>query len=229
MPAWAHRNQMTAGMWRIRLLVDPILPTDPTSDPSPAAIEALRQRMIADQLALMPNSLRAIQSSRGYTVQLPSPEPGANYRWELPAGIGPEVKTSIDGGHAELAWPGRPFPDPGTYELIDRQGQAIFRLQVFPSNRADIARTEGIHSSYWLEVNAESTETRSPQRFSWQLASGGALPSSWAGPRLHRVDLPLGDSIGTETNSDLAFFDSVSGWAATTQLRFKSVSAAESP
>ena len=98
---------------KIRLLVDPILPTDPTNDPSPAALEALRQRMIADQLSVLPSTLRALKASRGYAVQLPWSDDPSTYRWKLPAGT-PGRGIDVDG-----SWPSRTvlllrLPSPGS-------------------------------------------------------------------------------------------------------------------
>jgi hypothetical protein len=229
LPAWTHRNRMTAETWKIRLLVDPILPTDPTSDPSPAAVEVLRQRAIAEQLSAMPSAFRTLKASRGYAVQLPLNDPRSAYRWQLPTGAQSGVTTSLAPGRAELSWVGHSFPSPGIYELMDGQGRARFRLEVLRTNVATISRTAGVHASYWLEVAVTGAEAGSAARFSWQRASGGAIPSSWQGSRFNRIEIPLTDSVGTEINSDLAFFDSVTGWAATSQLKFSSVPSLGSP
>jgi hypothetical protein len=220
---------MTAGTWKIRLLVDPILPTDPTSDPSPAAVEALRKRMIADQLSAMPSTFRALQASRGYAVQLPLNDTRSTSSWKLPPGTHGEVKTSMAPGRAELSWVGHSFPSPGIYELMTGQGQPRFRLEVLRNNAATVSRTAGVHASYWLEVAVAGAEAGSAGRFSWQRASGGSIPSSWKGSRINGIDIPLSDSVGTEINSDLALFDSVTGWAATAQLKFSSVPSTGSP
>ena len=228
-PAWAHHNQMTAGTWKIRLLVDPILPTDPTGDASPEALELLRKRVMEEQLSAMPGIFRALRSSRGYSVRLPLNGRDLPYHWRLPPGAEHEVTTSVDPSRSELSWPGHPFPSAGSYELVTNQGKPRFRLEVLGPNVALVSRTAEVQASYWLEVVLSGAEARSPERFSWQRASGGALPSSWKGAPSNRIEIPLGDSVGTEISSDLAYFDSVTGWATTAPVTFRSVTSAESP
>ena len=222
-PAWAHRNQMSAGVWKVRLLVDPILPTDPTSDPSPESVEALRKRVIADQLAAMPSAFRSVQGRRGYSVQLPSGYSLTTYCWQLPPGADREVTTSVTPSRSELSWAGRPFPPPGVYTLTADRGQPMLRLEIPQSGAITVSRMAGVHASYWLAISASDSDPGTAGRFSWQRASGGALPSSWKGPGINRIDIPLSDSVGTEISSDLAYFDSATGWAATAQVQFRSV------
>lgn len=220
---WAHRNQMAAGVWKVRLLVDPILPTDPTSDPSPEAVEALRNRVMAEQLAAMPRAFRSLQARRGFSVQISPGDPLlTDSRWQLPPGANREVTTSVTASRAELSWAGRPFPSPGVYEWAAHGGERALRVEIPETGAITVSRTAGVHASYWLAIAANDGDPRSPGRFNWQRASGGALPSSWKGPGINRIDLPLGDSVGTEISSELAYFDSATGWAATTQIQFRS-------
>ena len=229
MPTWAHRTQMRPSAWMVRLLVDPILPTDPTGDDSPAALEALRKRVLQEQEAALPSTFRALITRRGYTVHLPVDPSASGYRWQLPAGVSPGTRATIIGEQAELSWDGPPLPAAGRYELVSDSGQPRFRLEVLSTGIASVDRGEGVSASYWLQVAPQIADAASAKRFSWQRASGGAVPSSWADADLSRVNLPLSDSIGTETNSDLAFFDSVTGWAVTAQVTLRSLSSAGEP
>lgn len=209
--AWEQTVRAKATEWRVRLLTDAILPTEPVRVGAESALEALRASLLAERRAQMPAAFSAVRGRRGFAVESAV---GRGLRWRLPAEA-VSVATSAAGGRAEFSWTDGQTPARGVYELADESGRGVARLEVDASGETTVRLARGVHGWFWFAVDGAAAP------FVWRRLSDATRPSSWrqsADARGARLDVPLAAPAGTTTVETIALFDPATGWALASRV-----------
>lgn len=223
--AWDQTVRVRVAEWRERLLGDAILPTAPMRAGQGNDVATLRRKMLAERRALMPATFSPVRERRGWTMEIDRPGAVPELRWRLPRGV--ELPGAVvRGRRAELAWTGGHQPPRGVYQLLDENDRGVARVEIEGDGAMTTQMSGGVRGWFWVGVERAVTEQADAARFEWRRMSGESLPLSWrpsAEERGARIDIPLGASGGARQVEDIVLFDTVTGWAVSTQLTHEPV------
>jgi len=214
--------------WRLQLLEDTILPTQPVRAGQAEAVSELRQRLLAEQQARLPAVLRESEVLNGVVLALPLEQAGESLAWRDHRGA-VAANSKVENGRAEIVWTAENAPVEHPVRLMRANGDVIAEVRQEAVTRELVVRmVEDVRACLRWIVRAYAQENglsgdASP-RFSWRASTGGPVPPGWepgvegAGAD-HRLDLPIGGTMGSVAIHRYALFDRVSGWALVGELR----------
>lgn len=213
---WARVVRVQAAAWRVRLLGEAILPTQPMRAGTEITVEAVRTQMLAERRSQLPAAFAAIRGCRGFVVE----SEAGPLRWRVATGA-ETVSTRVNGNRAEFFWPEGESPTPGIYEAVDAQGRAVARLEVDADLVPVMALASGSRGWLRLELDGEVTtvtgrrlaEETMPPGWLWTTDAYGA-----------RLDIPLITAAGTTMVETVALFDPASGWAVVSPITLAAMS-----
>ncbi len=214
--------------WRLQLLEDTILPTQPVRAGQVELVSELRQRLLAEQQARLPAALRESEVLNGVVLALPLEQAGESLAWRDHRGA-VAANSKVENGRAEIVWTAENAPVEYPVRLMRANGDVIAEVRQEAVTRELVVRmAEDVRAWVRWIVRASAQENglsdgASP-RFSWRASTGGPVPPGWepgvegAGAD-HRLDLPIGGTMGSVAIHRYALFDRVSGWALVAELR----------
>ena len=213
--------------WRLQLLEDTILPTQPVRAGQVESVAALRQRLLAEQKARLPAALRESDVLNGVVLALPRELIDETMAWRDHTGAVAD-NSQVKNSRAEIVWTAENAPVEHPIRLMRANGDVVAEVRQEGATRELVVRTaEEVRT--WLRWLVRAAEEEGPSertspRFSWRTSTGGPLPPGWEagveGPRAdYRLDLPIGGAMGSVALHRYALFDRVSGWALVSELR----------
>jgi len=223
--------------WKLQLLEDTILPTQPLRAGQVESVSVLRQRLFAEQRARLPVALRESEVLNGVVVVVPRDrdEGSGSLAWRDHSGAVAGGSRVVN-GRAEIVWSAENAPVEHPFRLTRGNGEVLAEVRQEAATRELVVRTtEDVRA--WLRwiVRAASADDNfssgataeadiSSPRFSWRTSTGGPVPPGWlpggegAGAD-HQLDLPIGGSMGSVALQRYALFDRISGWALVAESR----------
>lgn len=220
--------------WRVRLMEDSILPTQPLRAGQVEPVAALRQQILAEQKAKLPSTLTQSEVLSGLRVQIPPGDLTEGLAWRDEQG-GVLAGSRVEKGLAEITWAAANAPVDRPVRLRSRNGVVLAEARYEPQTRELVVRTAEEAQAWlrWVVRAVPGDVSRSPAgsaadgtgRFAWRTGTGNPAPAGWQATDAtdatadHRVDLPLGSVLGAVAVQSCALFDRVSGWALVTEIR----------
>jgi len=220
--------------WRVRLMEDSILPTQPLRAGQVEPVAALRQQILAEQKAKLPATLTQSEVLSGLRVQIAPGDltDGLAWRDEQGAVI---VGSRVENGRAEITWAAANAPVERPVRLSGRNGLVLADARYEPQTRELVVRTAE-EAQAWLRwvvraVPGDASRVAAGEtadvkaRFAWRTGTGNPVPIGWHTSDAsdaaadHRVDLPLGSVLGSVAAQSCALLDHVTGWALVTEIR----------
>ena len=212
-PTLIRIGRLRASSWSPQVFQDIILPTRPVPISQAEAVEAMKEGLRKERLALMPTSFRSPQVKRGFSFVFSAGAKDAPVWHGL---LGAAVVATVQGNRAELTLSsGQSAPQ--TYVLACSDGREIAQVIVSQDGTPALNAAPGTHSWYWLGVEHPKAEGT----FAWRLTSGGSVPESWArddhwqGERGQRIDIPLDPSGRGSSRYSIALVDPSTGCGIT--------------
>ena len=219
--SWQHTLRVSASDWRVRLLVDAILPTEPERVGAESAVESTRAKALAARRAQLPETFGHASGRSGIAVEIGEVGASPPLRWRLPAGA--ESVAATAGGHrAELAWVSGHSPFPGIYELVDDRDRRFARLEIEANGEVTVQIVTGARAWFWLAVERaalDETSSTPATRFSWRRLSGAVLPSAGRDAQEARLDVALSTAADEAKVDTVALLDTATGWAMVTEIK----------
>ena len=219
--SWQHALRVSASGWRVRLLVDAILPTEPMRVGSEAAVESMRAKALAERRAQLPETFGHASGRNGIAVEIDKVGASPPLRWRLPAGA-ESVAAAASGHRAELAWVSGRSPSLGIYELVDDRDRRFARVGIEANGEATVQIVTGARAWFWLAVEHAAVDEAGgtpATRFSWRRLSGAVLPSAGSAAHEARLDVALSTAAGEAKVDTVALLDAVTGWAMATEIK----------
>lgn len=215
-PRWARVVRVQAGEWRVRLLGDSILPTQPMRAGAANTLDTMRAQALAERRAQLPAAFAVIRGRRGFAVESEA-DP---LRWRVATGA-ETVFTWAKGNRAEISWPDGESPAPGIYEAVDEQGRTVARLEVGADRVPVMALASGSRGWLRLELDGEATafagrrltEETMPPGWFWTTDAHGA-----------HLEIPLTTPPGTTEVETVALLDHKTGWAVVSPITLTATS-----
>lgn len=220
--------------WRVRLMEDSILPTQPLRAGQVEPVAALRQQILAEQKAKLPATLTQSEVLSGLRVQIAPSDftDGLAWRDEQGAVI---ADSRVESGRAEITWAAANAPVDRPVRLSGRNGVVLAEARYEPQTRELVVRTAEETQAWlrWVIRAVPGDASRVPAgdtgnnktRFAWRTGTGDPVPTGWHisdaadANADHRVDLPLGSVFGSVAAQSCALLDHVTGWALVTEIR----------
>jgi hypothetical protein len=202
---WVRVVRVQAAEWRVRLLGEMILPTQPMRVGAENTFETVRAQLLAERRAQLPVAFASVRGRRGFAVES---EAGL-LRWRVATDAG-TVSTRADGNRAEIFWTEDDVPASGTYEAVDEQGREVARLEVGADRVPVLALAAEIRGWCWFSLEGEVTS------FTGRRLAEESMPPGWlwtADARGARLEIPLTTPAGTTAVETVALLDPATGWA----------------
>lgn len=211
------------GAWRLVPGRDAIVPTFPVREGEKDFAESLRSRMLDEQSAHLPETLRRPRLQGGIVFRHAAgakPQPLRWSRTDLPG-----LRFSLEENRAELGWELAQMPAEFRATLVDAGGVEIARVERDLGGDVRVTVRPELRAVLWIGVKyaeAESVGGAIAARFAWQVERGPLAASAWsydsrwmdgAGCRLEVV-LNGANPAGTQ----IALTDQMSGWQVATAL-----------
>jgi hypothetical protein len=229
-----QRTGVRVTPWAPQLVEDVIVPTEPVRVGEDDAVETKREKLLQEQKSRMAQTFKNPVVQGGCAFDLPPETNGATGRprWRDANGASPEGAT-VQGGRAEIVWPGGMPPRAASYVLSASDGREIARVSTDPDGELVCQVRQDVRSWYWIGIGQAASDSggavaeQGTPRFEWQLLHGPEIPASWhrddhwLGGRGHRIELPLGEQTGGLTGCTLALVDRLTGWALVGEIRRK--------
>jgi hypothetical protein len=214
---WARVVRVQAAVWRVRLLGETILPTQPMRAGAVSTLEVMRAQALAERRVQLPAAFAAIRGRRGFTVE----SEAGPLRWQVAAGV-ETVSLRANENRAEISWPESEPPASGIYEAVDAQGRTVARLEVDADQVPVLALARGSRGWFRLELDGEVAaftgrrlaEETMPPGWLWTTDAHGA-----------RLEIPLTTPLGTTEIETVAMLDPATGWAVVSPITLAATSA----
>lgn len=219
---------------KLRMVKETILPTQPMLLENEGAIEALRNKLRAEQLAKIPAILKQAPLLMGFTFVVaesrgPGGTPAAHWESADASALG---QTEVHGNRAEVWWNSNHPPALSEFVLRCADGREIARVRLDREGLVLVASTSDARASLWFGVERPafpsgiSAVEPASRSLVWRARSGTTLPVAWTADeawtddrRSLRVDLPLA-AAAAQTNHALALVEPDSGWALAFEVKF---------
>lgn len=214
--SWTRVMRVQTGEWRVRLLGETILPTQPMRAGEEVTFETMRAQMLAERRAQLPVPFASVRGRRGFAVESES----GPLQWRVPAGAD-TISAQADGNRAEIFWAEGAAPSSGIYEAVDEQGRMVTRLEVGTDGVPVLALAEEVRGWCWFTLDGEVTS------FSGRRLAQETMPSAWhwtMDAHGAHLEIPLTTSAGTTTVETVALVDPATGWAIISQITLTATS-----
>lgn len=215
-PFTAHRflhRQLRLAPWRLRLLHDSILPTQPTRvGATPAESPgALRTRLYREHQKKIPAAFLAPVTRRGFALELPLPAPPVAWNLTSPSS---SFVASATATRAELSWIDTTPPPPGSrFELMTAAGHVLACVTFDADGEAHLTFSPHLRAWSWLELVSPA----SPPLLAYLVLSGPEAPDTWK-LRATRLDLIAPTAKPGRHQHTVALSDKTTGWSLITDL-----------
>lgn len=205
--------------FKLRLVLDAVVPTTLVPDGADDAVETTRRRELRDRHDRRPAALGRATVVHGVTVELFERDvtggPAPRWReWEGFEGAVAEVRGTL----AEVFWPAGTPSGPRRWVLRHRDGRELARAGVEPDGVVSVETGAVVRAWHWIGIDC-GPEGRAPGlRLDWRYHSGAPVPvtwrrdDQWRGGRGYRLDLPLASGVTGPAAFGLALVDPASGW-----------------
>jgi hypothetical protein len=205
--------QLRLTPWRLRLLPDSILPTQPTRiGTSPAESPgALRTRLYREHQKKIPAAFLAPITRRGFALELPLPSPPVAWHLAAPSS---SLVASTTAARAELSWIDTTPPPPGSrFELTTIAGHVLASVAFDADGEAHLTFSPHLRAWPWFELVSPAPASL----VAYVVLSGPEAPATW---QLHatRLDLIAPTAKPGRQQRTLALSDKATGWSLTTDL-----------
>lgn len=213
---WARIVRVQAGEWRVRLLGESILPTQPMRAGAVNTLEVMGAQALAERRAQLPAAFAEIRGWRGFAVE----SEASPLRWRVATGA-ETVFTRVKGKRAEISWPEGESPAPGIYEAVDERGRTIARLEVGDDRVPVMALASGSRGWFRLELDGEVTT------FAGRRLTEEAMPPGWlwtTDAHGAHLEIPLTTPSGTTEVETVALLDQKTGWAVVSPITLTAMS-----
>ncbi len=214
--SWTRVVRVQAGEWRVRLLGETILPTQPVRAGEEVTFETMRAQMLAERRAQLPVAFASVRGRRGFAVESES----GPLQWRIPAGAD-TISAQADGNRAEIFWAEGAAPSSEIYEAVDEQGRAVARLEVGADRTPVLSLTAETRGWCWFTLDGEVTS------FIGRRLSLETMPSAWhwtMDAHGAHLQIPLTTSAGTAEVETVALVDPATGWAIISQITLTATS-----
>jgi hypothetical protein len=226
----AALGQFRASAWKSRLVQDLIVPTVPVPAGTDEALGTMRDRLLQERRARLPELFRQPVTTSGFALEIPVEPGGATGQpgWHDLAGA-TVADASVHGNRAELWWPGTTAPHDATFVLRSGDGREIARVRTDGAGVPALSAAPNVAAWYWVGIerapSGAGAEASPPAvSLDWRLLSGAPIPANWPrdarwrGGRGYRIDLPLGPAARMRPTLALALVDPDSGWALVSDI-----------
>ncbi len=220
--------------WRVRLMEDSILPTQPLRAGQAEPVATLRQQILAEQKAKLPATLTQSEVLSGLRVQIAPGDLTDGLAWRDEQGV-VIMGSRVENGQAEITWAAADAPVDQPVRLSGRNGLVLAEARYEPQTRELVVRTSEATQAWlrWIIRAVPGDASKVPvgeaagakARFAWRTGAGDPVPTGWHASDAidaavdHRVDLPLGSVFGSVAAQSCALLDHASGWALVTEIR----------
>lgn len=190
--------------WRLELLRDAILPTQPIRSGGSVDLAALRAAYWASQHAALPRALREGAIRVGIRLETPA---SAELQWRANSGDAALV-TRHEPGATELLLPETPGP---FAVVLLKDGAVAAALRFDPADNVWTLRAAAGIAPAWFFAAAR--EPGAEARLSWRQISGEMLPAAAALSQTAAESRVSFAASPAEAKRFLAYFDRETGWA----------------
>ena len=211
------------GEWSLRLGRDAIVPTLPLRDGEKDLTGTLRRKMIEEQMARLPATLRRPKLLGGFAFKFAAGAKVQPLRWLIEGG--PGMTLVVRDNRAEIDWPLASAPREGLFALAYSDGTEVARVVVDRAGRATVAVRPELKAVLLfgaLYAESDYSGNRDAPRVTWQVVRGPLASTAWTydsrwlegmGCRLEAV---LNGANPAHTR--IALIDQSSGWQLATEL-----------
>jgi len=201
--------EVEASAWRVRLLGDAILPTQPVRAGTANTLAAERAKALAERRAQLPAVFANLRARWGFMVGVA----GHSLLWREVSGAALH-ENELSGQRAELEWwEGKPV-SAGEHEAVDELGHIWARLKIDADGDCFLHLAEGVDGWYCRSVDGDT------RALAWRRSDQRPLPPAWRGTtdeQSARLIIPLG-ATGGSTAESAALVDEASGWALVSRV-----------